>query len=577
MDQDQNEFDGKINNELDVNNPNPEINLNSNNNNKQKSGRFNVMPDEFFSFKYQQSRVKKEQQMKNEKDAIDKKKRMQEERVKKILEKEKIEKAKKEQRDAMRKTKEEERMIMFKKKEEERKKNEEVIRAKREEEFRIKQQKDDENKKIYELQRKSLGEKRIYEKNSKEELRQELERINKLKNSGNQSNLSKDELREFNKKIEQERRDALKKMKEQERLNRIEQKKIAKEAKEEEKKKKEEERIAKENLQKTLPRKLDLSFVKNLDERMEVKNSKSRKKSFIVILALAVVLLVFFSDLVIKSLKENKAIENNNNNNTTTGVDVLLPGNNIVTNDNESYGYSTNNTNTYGNVDNGVDVIDVIGDNSYGTTDIPIDSNTTNNNQTQIGETEFFKTFFPKNSFVSGADSDSDYITDAEEILYDTKSGSVDSDNDGYYDAEEIANLYDPRSGNMEKLINSSLIKSYSKNSVKFFYPKTFIVNEDLANNIINILPNESSSEYFRLNILAYSGNDFMEFVARDLGVASSDLVNLNFVKPGYIYMQDKIAYIKSGTKVFKVSYINNTGEYSYWATFLMVLKSLTQ
>jgi len=39
------------------------------------------MPDEFFSFKYQQSRVRKEQQMMAEKEQVDKKKRKQEEKM----------------------------------------------------------------------------------------------------------------------------------------------------------------------------------------------------------------------------------------------------------------------------------------------------------------------------------------------------------------------------------------------------------------------------------------------------------------------------------------------------------------
>lgn len=73
-----------------------------------------------------------------------------------------------------------------------------------------------------------------------------------------------------------------------------------------------------------------------------------------------------------------------------------------------------------------------------------------------------------------GADTDSDGLTDIEEILLGTSSTTPDTDSDGYFDGFELINLYNPAGGG--KLTANSYISLYENKTFAYelFYPSVW-------------------------------------------------------------------------------------------------------
>ena len=83
---------------------------------------------------------------------------------------------------------------------------------------------------------------------------------------------------------------------------------------------------------------------------------------------------------------------------------------------------------------------------------------------------------FPPILTLDISDIDSDSLTDIEEEIFDTDSGTWDSDGDNYYDGQEIYNLYNPKGKAPVKLIDSGLIKEYVNPNLgyRLYYPSSW-------------------------------------------------------------------------------------------------------
>lgn len=568
----------------DLDTDNEEKNENSSN-----SDRFNVMPDEFFSFKYQQSRVRKEQQIRREKEEIDKRKRKQEEKIKRILEKEKIQKEKEEEkkiemetREQERKKKEEERMIIEQRKQKEREAREAEKKRVREEREKIAKQKQDEARRILELRKRAIEEKKNYEKINKDQLKDEFERINQLKKEIDYTKLSKDELAEFNRRIEKEKKEALKKMKEQERLNKIEQKRILKEAKEEEKKKRKEAQELAKNSPIKIPnaeihKKIDLSFIENIEERLKPKQTIGKKIFVTLFMIFAVVASFVISKLTFKdfgSLKE-ELFSNKNKDNTTANLPIAKVdygyGDVTDTNLKISYGYGETENNSQ-NINIPINEVGY----TYGYGDIKTEDIIKQEEITQQTDNkEFFRLFFSKNRFNMGEDGDNDYLTDKEEEYYNTNKNTNDSDGDLYIDGEEVSNLYDPNGFTPSKIINSSNVKIFYNNKISFYYPSQFKIEEKESGSLIVVIPGNGSEEYFEINIFNSDSNNFLDFIKQDLKNEDMNLLKLDIFNEAYIDSIGKNVYVKFNDDIIKIKYVNSLSVYNYSATFSMLIRSL--
>ncbi|MCK5459909.1 hypothetical protein KAI52_02240 [Candidatus Parcubacteria bacterium] len=89
-------------------------------------------------------------------------------------------------------------------------------------------------------------------------------------------------------------------------------------------------------------------------------------------------------------------------------------------------------------------------------------------------------------------DSDKDTMPNIEEIIYKTDMRNQDSDGDTYMDGQEVANLYNPLTGNLTKIIDSNLVKSYlnPEYNYTFLYPTIWnIISADNNKKISVISP----------------------------------------------------------------------------------------
>tara|TARA_Y100001970_G_C14238245_1_gene863259 strand:- start:1383 stop:2729 length:1347 start_codon:yes stop_codon:yes gene_type:complete len=80
---------------------------------------------------------------------------------------------------------------------------------------------------------------------------------------------------------------------------------------------------------------------------------------------------------------------------------------------------------------------------------------------------------FPKNIFIKSPDVDKDALTDAEEEVLNTDSGTQDTDQDGYYDGLEVANLYNPTGLAPRRIVDSGIVREYVSPLWKYrlYYP----------------------------------------------------------------------------------------------------------
>ena len=80
---------------------------------------------------------------------------------------------------------------------------------------------------------------------------------------------------------------------------------------------------------------------------------------------------------------------------------------------------------------------------------------------------------FPPLVYTNTVDLDADELTDMEEELLGTDTGTWDTDSDGYYDGQEVINLYNPKGEAPVKLIDSGLVIEYVNPTFgyRLYYP----------------------------------------------------------------------------------------------------------
>lgn len=306
----------------------------------EKSGNdFGFMPEEFFNSKYQQSRVRKEQQMQKEKELIDKKKKEKEEKLKRLSELEQLAKEKYELKRERERIKQEEKNkkqeeidFINKKKSEKREKLLQEKLKQKEKQDLIKRKKLEKDRKIREINQKSREERKKLKQEQKELLKIELEKRAAILRSKNLGTNDFQKNKEVEKALSKERFEILRKIKLEQKLNKKEQDKIKKELKEEERLKLEnakKEALAKAKLDITKYEKksINLDFVDD-DRVSNIEKNKNKKKRVIisvyVVIGCFFVIFVLFQTKII-NLKNNKNnIDNINNSNIIDDYSIRL-------------------------------------------------------------------------------------------------------------------------------------------------------------------------------------------------------------------------------------------------------------
>jgi hypothetical protein len=187
---------------------------------------------------------------------------------------------------------------------------------------------------------------------------------------------------------------------------------------------------------------------------------------------------------------------------------------------------------------------------------------------------------FPKDIFINSVDLDSDSLTDMEEELFDTDSGTWDTDEDGYNDGREVVNLYNPKGLAPVKLIDSGTILEYVNPTWQYrvYYPIPWIVGDvdeasdqvlfsAITGDFIEIravskLPDETFKEWFIKNAAGQKFTDLTIFSNR-------------FDQEGRKRKDDLVVYFEDETVVYVMIYHpGTTGSIPYRHIMQMAYQS---
>lgn len=166
---------------------------------------------------------------------------------------------------------------------------------------------------------------------------------------------------------------------------------------------------------------------------------------------------------------------------------------------------------------------------------------------------------FPPFSSSEATDIDKDQLSDKEEEIFDTDSGSWDSDADGYYDGQEVFNLYNPKGFAPVRLIDSGLIKQYINLifDYRLYYPKDWQVGE-VDKSGKQVLLSAVSGDYIEVRAAKDDKRDFTAWFEQH--AANQNITDLlqftnRFEVEGWKRRDSMVAYFPSKGMVYIMVY----------------------
>lgn len=183
---------------------------------------------------------------------------------------------------------------------------------------------------------------------------------------------------------------------------------------------------------------------------------------------------------------------------------------------------------------------------------------------------------FPNNS-QPGRDTDSDGLTDAEEILYKTSSKKPDTDSDGFLDGNEVFHGYDPNFPDPARLSDSEIVLFFEKGAIyQVLYPKAWIAREGKEENVSFVAP---SGEIIIVSLESKETEVTLPEWFSGTNPSSEIKVTEGTTKRGYstLATEDQMTvYIEAGNRVIVTSYQNTVkANVDYLTTFQMIINSL--
>jgi hypothetical protein len=180
-----------------------------------------------------------------------------------------------------------------------------------------------------------------------------------------------------------------------------------------------------------------------------------------------------------------------------------------------------------------------------------------------------------------GRDTDSDGLTDLEEVLYGTNARLPDTDADGFLDGNEVFHRYNPRGTAPGTLLESGLVKEYAAPSAYTTYYPAAWSPRAVADNALAIVLVAPSGETVTLSAESKDSTMTLSdwFNAANPGSSASDLL-ASTTKNGYpsLTAQDQLtAYLDLGPSVVTISYqITVKPTIDFLLTFQMMVNSVT-
>jgi len=179
-----------------------------------------------------------------------------------------------------------------------------------------------------------------------------------------------------------------------------------------------------------------------------------------------------------------------------------------------------------------------------------------------------------------GIDSDSDYLTDIEENLYQTEPLNPDTDGDTYLDGVEVRNLYSPKAAEI-KLTETAFIKVFVNNSYNYqiYYPSDW-VESALSPDFREIMFSSAIGEYVSVliqdNPLGLSSLNWYQQYAPGIDPSALETLILSGL-PAVKSIDGLNTYLAVGNKVFIINYnLGTSQQQNFETTYKMMLKSFS-
>lgn len=211
---------------------------------------------------------------------------------------------------------------------------------------------------------------------------------------------------------------------------------------------------------------------------------------------------------------------------------------------------------------------------------------TTNNGSTQGSTPTPMTTTVPSVTTPAepqpGKDTDSDGLTDVEELMYSTDYRDPDSDKDTYLDGNEVFHGYDPSSPAPSTLIDTGVVRILQNTQIAFtvFYATSWTPVISATDAKVTIRP--STTESFVVSSqakdTALSLSDWFAANNKD-SVAASEL-KATYTRTGIYELtrtDGRLAYLDGGDKVYTFTYdLGQETLIQYLQTFEMMVNSFT-
>ena len=181
-----------------------------------------------------------------------------------------------------------------------------------------------------------------------------------------------------------------------------------------------------------------------------------------------------------------------------------------------------------------------------------------------------------------GQDTDSDGLTDVEEVLYGTQSTRPDTDSDGYLDGNEVFHLYHPDGYAPQTLLDTgavSVIEPAMDYQVNVISSWTHQVNAEQN----SLITSSASGESFQVIELPISvAESINEWYARSVPILDQQQLEAFRTKQGFMgaWTKDHLtAYVRFGDNRLLVFTYNlgSANRVQYRQTFEMLINSLVK
>lgn len=168
--------------------------------------------------------------------------------------------------------------------------------------------------------------------------------------------------------------------------------------------------------------------------------------------------------------------------------------------------------------------------------------------------------YFPRVLLTNSVDLDNDGLTDLEEEIFGTDSGTSDTDSDGYYDGQEVNNLYNPRGIAPVKIIDSGLVTEYANPiwQYRIYYPANWQIGE-VDKEYRQVIFSTVTGDYVEVLVFQKENNEsFADWFARKATAQKiTDLQNFKnrFQEDGQKRQDSLVNYFVRDNNIYVVSY----------------------